>query len=60
MGKIGADRVNCPCLEQGQNPNSQLSSAIFAPILQKEPEDHDQTIHRVPVNELIVLLRFYG
>ena len=25
-----------------------------------EPEDHDQTIHRVPVNGLIVLLKFYG
>ena len=23
-------------------------------------EDHDQTIHRVPVNGLIVILRFYG
>ena len=49
-------RVNCPCPEQGLYPNSQLSSAIFAPILPTEPEDHDQTIHRVPVNELIVLL----
>ena len=71
-------RVKCPCPEQGQNLNSELSSAIFVPILptyinnnifQKlitifsnltEPEDHDQTIHRVPVNRLIVILRFYG
>ena len=57
---VAAARVNYPCPEQGRNPNSQLSSAIFAPILRTEPEDHDQTIHRVPVNELIVLLRFYG
>ena len=34
-------RLNCPCPEQGRNPNSQLSSAIFAPILPSEPEDHD-------------------
>ena len=39
--------------------NFQLSSAIFAPILQTELEDHDQ-IYGVPVNELIVILRFYG
>ena len=26
-------RVNYPCPEQGRDPNSQLSSAIFAPIL---------------------------
>ena len=30
-------RVNCPCPEQGRNLNSQLSSAIFAPILPTEP-----------------------
>ena len=53
-------RVNCPCPEQGQNLNSQHSSAISAPILPTEPEDHDQSIHRVPVNELIVIFRFYG
>ena len=34
----------------------EMSSAIFAPI----SENHDQTIHRVPVNGLIVILRFYG
>ena len=28
-------------------------------ILPTEPEDHDQTIHRVPVNGLLVILRFY-
>ena len=39
-----------------RNQNSQLSSVIFAPILRTEPEDHDQTIHRVPVNDLIVIL----
>ena len=33
---------------------------IFAPILLTEPENHDQTIHRVPVNEFIVILMFYG
>ena len=32
-------RVNCPCPEQGRNPNSPLSSAIFAPILPTEPEE---------------------
>ena len=53
-------KVNCPCPEQGRNPNSQLLSAVFGPILPTEPEDHDQTIHRVPVNGLIVILRFYG
>ena len=53
-------RVNCPCPEQGRNPNSQLSNSVFAPILPTESEDHDQTIHRVPVNGLVVILRFYG
>ena len=48
-------RVNCPCPKQGRNP-----SATFAPILPTEPEDHDQTIHRVTVNGLIVISRFYG
>ena len=55
--------ANGPCPEQGQqgqNPNSQLSSVTLAPILGTEPEDHDQTIHRVPVNGLIVILRFNG
>ena len=52
--------VNCPCPEQGRNPNSQLSSAIYAPILPTEPKGNDQTIHRVPVNGLNVILRFYG
>ena len=51
-------RVNCPCPEQCRNPNSQLSSARFAPTLRTEPKDHDHTIHRVPVNGLIVILRF--
>ena len=37
-----------------------LSSAIFATLLPIEPQDHDQTIHKVPVNELIAILRFYG
>ena len=55
----GLGRVNCPCPEQGQNLNSQLSSALFVPILPTEPEDHDQAIHRVPVNGLIVILRFH-
>ena len=53
-------RVNCPCPKQGQNLNSQLPSAIFAPSLPTEPEDHEQIIHRVPVNGLIVILRFHG
>ena len=26
---INCNRVSCPCPEQGRNPNSQLSSAIF-------------------------------
>ena len=57
---LSVGRVNCPCPEQGRNPNSRLSSAIFARILPTEPENHDQTIHTVPVNGLIVILRFYG
>ena len=44
MGKIEAD----------------IDIGIFAPILPTEPEDHEQTIHRVPVNGLIVIPRFYG
>ena len=60
LGRQVLGRVNCPCPEQGRNPNSQLSIAIFAPILPTDPEDHDQTIHRVPVNGLIVILTFYG
>ena len=47
--------VNCPCPEQGRNPNSQLLSAIYAPILPTEPKDNDQTIRRVHVNELNVI-----
>ena len=54
------NRVNCPSPEQVRNLNSQLSSAISAPILLTESEDHDQTINRVPVNGLTVILRFYG
>ena len=50
---LSASRVNCPWPEQGRNPNSQLLSAIFAPILPTEPEDHD---HRVSVNGLIEVL----
>ena len=34
---INMIRVNCPCPEQGQNPNSQLSSAISASIIPIEP-----------------------
>ena len=52
--------VNCPSPEQGRNSNSQLSSATFVPILPTEPEDCDHTIHGVPVNRLIGILRFYG
>ena len=34
---------------------------MFAPILPTEPEGHDQIIHGVPVNGLIVIiLSFYG
>ena len=51
-------KINCPCPEQGRNPNSQLLSAIFAPILPTEPENHDPTIHRILVNGVIVILRF--
>ena len=54
------NRVNCPCPEQGLNPNSQLLSAIFAPILPTEPLDHGQTIQKVPMNGSIVIMRFYG
>ena len=28
-------RVKCPCPKQGQNPNSQFSSAIFAQFYQQ-------------------------
>ena len=45
-GKPG--RVNCPCLEQGRNPNSQPLSAISASILPIEPQDHNQPTHRNP------------
>ena len=38
-------RVNCLCPEQGQNPNSQLSSSISASFLPIEPQDHNQPIH---------------
>ena len=50
LGRLG--RVNCPCPEQGRNPNSQLSSVISASILPIEPQDHNQSIHRNPVNGL--------
>ena len=40
-------------LEQGRSSNSQLSTAISAPVPPKEPQDHDQPIHRDPLNELI-------
>ena len=46
--------------EGGLNLPTLLSSTIFALILPTEPENHDQTIYRVPVNGLIVILRFYG
>ena len=52
-------RVNCPCPEQGQNPNSQLSSAISASVLPIEPQDHNQQpIHRKRVNGLVTIFRF--
>ena len=54
-----AARVNCPCPEQGRNPNRQLSSAKSAPILPTESEGCDQTVHRVPLNGLMVILGFY-
>ena len=53
--RILANRVNCPCPEQGRNPNSQLSSAISPSILPIEPQDHNQLIHRNPVNGLIMI-----
>ena len=56
--RILANRVNCPCPEQGRNPNSQLSSAISPSILPIEPQDHNQLIHRNPVNGLIMIFRF--
>ena len=39
---------------------SMKSPAGSISILPTESEDHDQAIHRVPVNGLIVILRFYG
>ena len=57
--RILANRVNCPCPEQGRNPNSQLSrSAISPSILPIEPQDHNQLIHRNPVNGLVMIFRF--
>ena len=56
--RILAKRVNCPCPEQGRNPNSQLSSAISPSILPIEPQDHNQLIHRNPVNGLVMIFRF--
>ena len=50
--------VNCPCPEQGRNLNNQLSSAISDSILPIEPQDHNQTIHRNPVNGLVMIFRF--
>ena len=41
-----AGRVNCPCPQQGRNPNSQLSSVISASNLPIEPQNHNQPIHR--------------
>ena len=49
--------VNCPCPEQGRNPNSQLSIAISASILPIEPQDHNQPVHRNPVNGLVMIFR---
>ena len=51
-------RVHCPCPEQGRNLNSQLSSAISASVLPIEPQGHHQTIHRNPVNGLVMIFRF--
>ena len=56
--RILANRVNCPCPEQGRTPNSQLSSAISPSILPIEPQDHNQLIHRNPVNGLVMIFRF--
>ena len=50
-GRVGK-RLN---LEQGQNLNSQLSTAISAPILPIEPQDHAWAIHRNPVNGLMLI-----
>ena len=47
-------RVNCPCPEQGRNPNSQLSSAISASILPLEPQN--QPIHGKPSHDYQALL----
>ena len=45
--------------ERGDVPQLDIYP-IFALILPTEHEDHDQTIHRVPVNALPVILRFHG
>ena len=52
------DHLGWPCPEQGQNLNSQLSSAISASILPIEPQDHTQPICRNPVNGLVMIFRF--
>ena len=55
---VTASRVNYPCPKQGQNPNSQLSSAISASVLPIEPQDHNQPIHRIRENGLVMFFRF--
>ena len=54
-----AGRVNGP-ISDGWNSYTQLSTAISAPALLKEPHNHAWTIRRNPVNGLMLILGFYG
>ena len=49
-----------PNLRQGRNSDTQLSTAISAPTLLKEPHNHTWAIHRNPVNGLMMIFEFYG
>ena len=65
----GSDPMNSPKqtfklnlkkkLGQVQNSDSQLSNAMSAQILPIEPQDEHQPIHRVPVNGLSTIVRFF-
>ena len=48
-----------PCSGQGQFTLPRVnSSAISASTLPIEPQDHNQPIHRNPVNSLVMIFRF--
>ena len=56
-----SNRVNGLILSRDEiQISNSFFSAVTTPILPTEPQDHDQAIHRVHVNEVIMILRFYG